>query len=118
MTKLSKAVLAVAVASLALASLAVAAQAPSEQHSAGTITKIDAKAGVLELQVGTSIRSFALVPSTAIVEHGKSVAITKLVLGDKIDVTWSLENGKEVASHIKLIHPAQAAQPAKTTPKK
>lgn len=118
MTKLSKAVLAVAVASLALATLAAAAQAPAGQHAAGTIAKLDAAAGIIQLQVGNANETFALEPSTAIYEHGKSVAISKLVTGDKVEITWSSKNGKNVASQIRLIHPAQAAQPAKATPKR
>jgi len=113
MSKLSKAIVGVALASVTLATVGFAAQAPATQHATGTIAKIEAKAGILEIQIGAKLESFHLNTSTAILDQGKNLSSTDLAVGEKVEVAWSHHDGKNIASRVQVTGPA----PARSLPK-
>ncbi len=114
MSKLSKAIVVVALAGVSLAVAGFAAATPASQHAAGTIAKIDAKAGLLEVKVGARTESFVLEPATALIDHGKSIPVAKLAPGERVEVTWVAKDGKNVSSRVEVLGSLAPTKPAAT----
>jgi len=111
MSKLSKAIVGVAIAGLALATVGFAAQAAATEHATGTIAAIEAKAGWVDVQIGTKLERFHLHSATAILDQGSHLTAGDLKIGEKVEVTWTHHDGKNIASRL-LVTEHAAAQPA------
>ncbi|MCB9378201.1 MAG: hypothetical protein H6511_05485 [Holophagales bacterium] len=108
MSKLSKAIAGVAIASLALATVGFAAQAAGSEHATGTIASIEAKAGWIDVQIGTKLERFHLDTATAILDQGQQLTTGDLKAGEKVEVTWTHHDGKNIASRLLVTEHAPA----------
>ncbi|HRC85010.1 MAG TPA: hypothetical protein PK413_05320 [Thermoanaerobaculia bacterium] len=110
-TKLTVLVAALALVAFTLPSLAATgsakpAAAPSA-HAAktavGELATIDAAAKSLSVKVKGKTDSFTLAPNATITMNGKPAQISDLKVGEKVEVTYTVQGTSMVASNVTVL---------------
>jgi len=89
-----------------------AAGTASAATAHGKITKVDAKAGTFVLKEGKQTQTFSLETGGKVMDGAKAITLDQLKTGSMVQVEYTDEGGKHVAS--KVTHKA-AAKHAKST---
>jgi len=100
-----------ATASAQASSRARATSTKSPAALVGNVAAYDGATGTLAIVAGSKQSSFILSSTAVVVENGKSVAASTLAKGEKVKVSWSSQNGHNVASRVQILAtPASAKQ--------
>ena len=74
--------------------------------SQGKLTRIDAKAMMFTMNVGTKEMAFTLAKTGVVTQSGKPVKLESLKVGESAEVTYGLEEGKRVLTPTRWPCPA------------
>ena len=88
------------------------AGAASAATAHGKIMKIDGKAGTFVLKEGKQSQSFSLETGAKVMDGAKAVTIDQLKNGSTVEVQYSDQAGKHVASKVATHEPAKHAKSA------
>jgi hypothetical protein len=93
----------------------------AEKHFSGRLSHLDAKArtfAVMRDDVGATARetTFTLSPGARIMHRGKAMDLAKLVVGERVDVTYSEQDSVRKATWIEVLPPRRATPSSGTDP--
>ena len=91
-----------------------AAGVAAADKASGKIEKIDAQARTFVLQQGKESLTFSLEPSGRVLDGGKATSLDQLKAGELVEVVYTDQDGKHVASKVATHKSTTAAKHAKS----
>lgn len=78
----------------------MAAKPMASKIVTGEIASLDVTGNTLVIQLKTKTETFSLAPQAVLTAAGKPAKLSDFKVGQKVEVTYDLKDGKMIASHV------------------